>query len=66
MNIEDLKKELFYVKKNANVKLSDKLLNDVHSYCESYKEFLDLSKTEREACYNSIEMAKKTWRCFFF
>lgn len=59
MNIEELKKELFYVKKNANVKLSDELLDQVHSYCEAYKEFLDSSKTEREACYSSIEMAKQ-------
>ena len=43
MNVEELKKELFYVKKNANVKLSDELLDQVHSYCESYKEFLDSS-----------------------
>ena len=59
MNVEELKKELFYTKKNANVKLSDELLDQVHSYCEVYKEFLDSSKTEREACYSSIEMAKQ-------
>lgn len=59
MSIEELKKELFYVKKNANTRLNGELLDQVHSYCEAYKEFLDLSKTEREACYYSVEMAKK-------
>ena len=59
MTIEELKKELFYSKKNANVKLSDKLSDSVHNYCASYKKFLDLSKTEREACNYSIEMAKE-------
>ena len=59
MSTSELKDKLFYSKKNANLKLFEKLSNEVEDYCNSYKSFLDCSKTEREACANCVNIAEK-------
>ena len=42
-----LPEELFYTSKNGFDLLSGEELKKVEAYCESYKSFLDNSKTER-------------------
>ena len=54
-----MKKELFYNKENANLKLSEDLLNATRIYCEDYKEFLNNCKTERKTCEFSEKLAKE-------
>lgn len=46
---KDLKKKLFMEKKNAASIMSDTELKKCDKFCEGYKKFLDISKTEREA-----------------
>ncbi len=55
---ETLKEELFATRKNGILKADEKTLKDTHDYCEGYKKFLDLAKTEREATSTAIKMAK--------
>ena len=57
--VAKMKKELFYNKENANLKLSDDLLNATKIYCEDYKEFLNNCKTERKTCEFSEKLAKE-------
>lgn len=45
--------------KTAWEKYTEKDVKDVMKFCEGYKEFLDNSKTEREAVISSIALAKK-------
>lgn len=59
MNAKQLKEELFYNKKNSVKILSDDLIKKADSYCEPYKEFLGISKTEREFCKNSMKIAEE-------
>lgn len=58
-NAKSLKSELFYTKKNANLLLSDELLNKAKIYCDDYKKFLNFAKTERLACSNALKLAEK-------
>lgn len=46
---DKLKEKLFYNQKHAAELTSDKEIKLCDSFCEGYKEFLDASKTEREA-----------------
>ncbi len=55
----DLKSSLFYVKKNASLKMDDSVLKSAYSYCEDYKKFLNDSKTERRTCSASLKIAKE-------
>ena len=56
--IKALKDKLFYNPTDAAAKLTDEEIAKADAFCEEYKTFLDKSKTEREACATSIEIAK--------
>ncbi|MGN0607047.1 MAG: aminopeptidase [Oscillospiraceae bacterium] len=47
--VKELKKSLFYEKKNAGVILEDDEIRKCDDFCEEYKKFLNIAKTEREA-----------------
>ena len=51
--------ELFYKRENAWKALGDKGIEETNAFCEEYKEFLDLSKTEREFLDNTVELLNK-------
>lgn len=46
---KDLKERLFMQKKNAYLRMSDAEIKKMNKFCENYKQFLDVAKTEREA-----------------
>ncbi len=50
--------ELFFTKKNAWDTISDEDKTLLDTYCEGYKRFLDLAKTEREAVNEAITLAE--------
>ncbi len=60
---ELLKEKLFYKKKNTFTNEQDGYKEASFKYSEGYKEYLDASKTEREAVNKSIEMLKKEGYC---
>ncbi|MBQ3010158.1 MAG: aminopeptidase [Oscillospiraceae bacterium] len=59
MNANELKQELFYRPKNGYdlIGADEKLA--LHEYCEAYKHFLNISRTERECVQVAVEMAEK-------
>ncbi|MDO5558677.1 MAG: aminopeptidase [Oscillospiraceae bacterium] len=57
-SVKDLKKSLFYNKKNAYQILKDDEIKKINKFSEGYKSFLDASKTEREACEFAVEAAR--------
>lgn len=57
-NAKSLKEELFTKKKNACLTLSDEEIKKADEFCEDYKKFLDLAKTEREAVCEAVKLAK--------
>ncbi len=59
MNAKELKAELEYKNKNAFDSITEDELERSFAYAESYKLFLDNSKTEREAVQYAVAMAKK-------
>lgn len=56
---EKLKEQLFYEKKNAGLTLSDETIAKCDDFCESYKDFLNAAKTEREAVEYTVKHAEK-------
>lgn len=56
MNDKELFETLSYSPKHVNDILTPELSTSAYEYCEGYKSFLSLAKTEREAC----ALAKKT------
>ena len=54
----DLRKELFYEQKNGYDLIDAKETVAVETYCEGYKAYLDVSRTEREAVKNAIALAE--------
>ena len=56
---EALKEQLFNKRQNGRLICDDKTLSECDQYCEDYKRFLDLAKTEREAVKTAISMAKE-------
>jgi len=56
MDFKELQKKLTINRKNVWEKNSKE---QVFEYAESYKKFMDISKTERKAVKNSIEILKK-------
>lgn len=54
-----LKEQLFNERKNGRIRADEETLKKAAEYCEDYKKYLDLGKTEREAAKVAIEMAKK-------
>ena len=57
--VKDLKKKLFYSKKNGVLKVDDETVKKAEEYAEGYKKFLDNAKTEREAVKTAIRMAEE-------
>ena len=57
--VEQLKEELFYSKKNAYIACDDDEIATGYDFCEGYKSFLDVAKTEREATTEIIKLAKE-------
>ena len=56
--VEQLKEELFYSKKNAYLTCDDAEIAAGYAFCEGYKSFLDVAKTERETTAEIIKQAK--------
>lgn len=56
---ELLKEELVYQTKNSGEVLSDKELEKADLFCEGYKSFLNMAKTEREAVDTTIAIARE-------
>ncbi len=54
-----LKEKLLINYENSGLTLSHEFMNETDAFCEDYKEFLDKSKTERQAVNTSIAMAKE-------
>ncbi len=54
-----LKEELFCKRKHGGLILSDKELKECDDYCEKYKSFLNIAKTERESNIKIINDAKE-------
>ncbi|MDF2568124.1 MAG: putative aminopeptidase [Oscillospiraceae bacterium] len=53
-----LEEKLLIDHKHAGVSLEDKEIQDADQFCDAYKSFLDIAKTEREAVDTAIERAK--------
>ncbi len=56
---EILREELFLKRKNGCLVASEETITKAEEYCEGYKKFLDLAKTEREAAKKAISMAEE-------
>ncbi|MCC8192582.1 MAG: aminopeptidase [Ruminococcus sp.] len=54
----ELKEKLFTKKKNACLTLSDEEISIAYDFCEDYKKFLNVAKTEREAVKEAVRLAK--------
>ena len=55
---KELKEKLFYTKKNGLLKADENVFSEASNYCEGYKNFLDVAKTEREAAKEALRLAK--------
>lgn len=55
---KELKEKLFMDKKNAALRMSDAEMKKCDKFCEGYKKFLDIAKTEREATAEIVKQAK--------
>ncbi|MDE7137626.1 MAG: hypothetical protein K2O29_04110 [Ruminococcus sp.] len=53
-----LKEKLFMKRKNAVLRMSEAEIAECDSFCESYKDFMDIAKIEREAVAYTIELLK--------
>lgn len=56
---EKLADKLLSHKENGILRLSDEKLKKADKFCEGYKAFLDVGKTEREACSEAVSQAEK-------
>ncbi len=56
--IDQIKEELFYKKKNAYAACDNDIIDAGYDFCEGYKSFLDIAKTERESVTEIIRQAK--------
>lgn len=54
-----LKERLFMERKHAGLIMTDAQIAECDDFCESYKDFLDAAKTEREAVIEAISLAKE-------
>lgn len=55
---KELKEKLFMQKKNSYLRMTDEEIEKCTKFCEGYKQFLDIGKTEREAAAFIEEKAK--------
>ncbi len=53
-----LREELFMKKEHTAAVIGESGVNDADTFCEGYMNYLDCSKTEREAVDTALEMAK--------
>ncbi|MBS6236174.1 MAG: aminopeptidase, partial [Clostridiales bacterium] len=58
-DVEQLREDLLICRKNGYHKIPDERVKKADAFCEDYKEFLDHSKTEREAVKSAIVRAEK-------
>lgn len=56
---KELKEKLCYVKKNGLLTADENTVNAANSYAEGYKNYLNASKTEREAAQSAIRLAEE-------
>ena len=54
-----LKEKLFYENKNAFLRLDEEEIKKAYGFCEGYKQFLNLAKTEREAAAAATVLAEQ-------
>ena len=54
---KSLKEKLFYTKKNGLLKADENVFEAAVSYCDGYKNFLNVAKTEREAAKEALRLA---------
>lgn len=54
-----IKEKLFYENKNAFLKMEEAEIEKAFAFCEGYKQFLNLAKTEREAASTAIALAEQ-------
>lgn len=59
MNANEWKEKLYLQKKNGGLVLSEEELQKADAFCEEYKNFLNFSKTEREAVHYAVARAEK-------
>ena len=59
MNANEWKEKLYLQKKNGGLVLSEEELQKADAFCEEYKNFLNSSKTEREAVHYAVARAEK-------
>ena len=59
MSDKTLFETLSYSPKHVNEVLSPELVKEAFNYCEGYKDFLSLGKTERESCALSKKIAEE-------
>lgn len=56
---KELKEKLYYVKENGRKNASGETLSAADKFCEGYKQFLGLAKTERKFVNNAVMLAEK-------
>ena len=54
-----IKEELFYENKNAFLRMKEEEVQKAFDFCEGYKKYLDLAKTEREATAAAVVLAEQ-------
>lgn len=54
-----MKEKLFYQNKNAFLRADDETIKKAYDFCEGYKQFLNLAKTEREAVAAATVLAEQ-------
>lgn len=57
--MDEIRNKLFYEQKNGYDLIDTKERIEVENYCADYMEYLNCSRTEREAVNNAIELAKE-------
>ena len=55
---KELKEKLFMKRRNGVFRMNDAELAECDSFCESYKDFMDSAKIEREAVNYTVELLK--------
>ena len=57
-NSKELKEKLFMKRQNGLFRMSEQELAECDSFCESYKDFMNTAKIEREAVNYTVELLK--------
>ena len=59
MELNEMKKELFYEPKHAMETVDDAVVKAADDFCEGYKSYLDFAKIERESVEFFVAEAEK-------